>query len=318
MRISRLMAAVIGGACVLPNLAAGATLRPFSRIAGENVHLADLFDDLGSTPDRTLGSAPAPGARILVRAPQLAAIARDYNVDWRPRSGDEQTVVERGGELLAQNRITAALRAALNDAGAPADFDIAAPDLQPVMVPAGSVANISVSGLGYDANTAHFTALVSITADASPPVQMRVSGEVVAMVQAVVAARHLAPNNVVDSADVRPARVRAVLLHGAAPVAAADVAGMALRHDVSVGQVLTTNDLRHPSLVDRGSLVRMSLDSEGLALSAQGIAREAGARGDHIHVENPVSHLIILAEVTGTGQVRVAPRDAVVTLVSAP
>jgi flagella basal body P-ring formation protein FlgA len=318
MRVSSWLTALVGCACVLPNLANGATLRPFSRITGSGVHLTDLFDDLGATPDRTLGSAPAPGARILVRAPQLAAIARDYDVDWRPRSGDEQAVVERGGDLVTQSRISAALRTALNEAGAPADFDIAAPDIQPVMVPAGSVPALSISGLGYDANTARFTALVCITADASPPVQMRVSGEVVAMVQAVVAARHLAPNNVVDSGDVRRARVRAALLHGAAPVPAADVTGMALRHDVAAGQVLTTNDLRHPALVDRGSLVRMSLDSEGLALSAQGIARESGARGDHIRVENPVSHLIILAEVTGAGQVRVAPREAVVSLVSAP
>ncbi len=314
MRVSVWVAAI----CVVPSLASGATLRPFSRINGDSVHLADLFDDMGAAPDRALGSAPAPGARILVRAPQLAAIARDYNVDWRPRSGDEQVVIERGGELVAPSRIASALRVALNEAGAPADFDIAAPDIQPVMVPSGSVPAVAISGLGYDANTSHFTALVGITADATAPVQMRVSGEVIDMVQAMVAARHLAPNNVVAAGDVRPARVRAALLHGAAPVGEADVAGMALRHDVSAGQVLTTADLRRPALVDRGSLVRMSLDSDGLALSAQGIAREAGARGDHIHVENPVSHLVILAEVTGAGQVRVAPREAVVTLVSAP
>ena len=68
----------------------------------------------------------------------------------------------------------------------------------------------------------------------------------------------------------------------------------------------------------RGALVRMVLDSDGLSLTAQGIAAEAGARGDRIRVENPLSHRIVQAEIVGPDMVRVAPREAAVTLVSAP
>ena len=61
----------------------------------------------------------------------------------------------------------------------------------------------------------------------------------------------------------------------------------------------------------------MTLNSDGIALSAQGIATESGARGDRIRVENPASHLMVEAEVTGEGEVRVTPRAAAITLVSA-
>ena len=81
--------------------------------------------------------------------------------------------------------------------------------------------------------------------------------------------------------------------------------------------MLSNADLTRPPLVQRGALVRMRLDSDGISLCAQGVAVQAGARGDRIRVENPVSHSIVDAEVIGDSEVRVAPRAAAITLVSA-
>ncbi len=295
-----------------------AILRPFTQITAGTVRLADLFDNLGNTPDRILGAAPAPGARITVASPQLAAIARDFNVDWRPQTGGERAVVERRGDMLPQSRITEALRQALAANGAPEIFDVASPDIQPVLLPSGSIADPAISQLSYDPQAARFTALVTITVPDSEAVQIRVSGQVIPMAVTAVAATRLPPGHLVTAADLRPARVRAALLHGASAIIPQDALGMALRHDVPAGQVLTLADLMRPALIARGALVRMSLDSDGMSLSAQGVAVEVGARGDRIHVENPLSHRIVLAEVTGPGEVRVAPHEAAVTLVSAP
>ena len=295
-----------------------AILRPFTQITAGTVRLADLFDNLGSTPDRVLGTAPAPGARITVASPQLAAIARDFNVDWRPLTGGERAVVERRGDLLPQSRITAALHLALAANGAPDLFDVASPAIQPVLLPAGSSAEPAISQLTYDPQATRFTALVSIAVPDAEAVQIRVSGQVVPMAMTAVAVTRLPPGHLVTPEDLRPACVRAALLHGAPAINPLDAPGMALRHDVPAGQVLTLADLIRPSMIARGALVRMSLDSDGLSLSAQGIAAEAGARGDRIHVENPLSHRMVLAVVTGPGEVRVAPREAAITLVSAP
>jgi flagellar basal body P-ring formation protein FlgA len=53
--------------------------------------------------------------------------------------------------------------------------------------------------------------------------------------------------------------------------------------------------------------VVMLLDSPGIALSAEGQALDAGAEGDHIRVQNPVSHAVVQAQVMADGRVRVAP-----------
>jgi flagella basal body P-ring formation protein FlgA len=60
----------------------------------------------------------------------------------------------------------------------------------------------------------------------------------------------------------------------------------------------------------------MTLVSDGLVVSAEGIAAQAGAHGDRIRVENPASHLLVEAEVTGAGQVKVTPLPATVSFAS--
>jgi flagella basal body P-ring formation protein FlgA len=314
MRTRFFMASLLCGTAALPCPATAALLRPFSQITAGTIRLGDLFDNLGTTPDRVLGHAPAPGARIIVGSPQLAAIARDFNVDWRPQTGGEQAVVERRGDLLSAAKVSAAVRRALIDGGAPAEFDVASPDIQPILLPVGESSEPVVSQISYDPQAGRFTAQVSVGGQDSDAVQLRVSGQVIAMARAVVATARLAPGSVIRDSDVRMARVRAALLHGASVAAIGDVVGMAVRHDVPAGQVLGTSDLARPAVVQRGALVRMSLDTEGLALSAQGVAMEAGGRGERIHVENPVSHQVVLADITGPGEVRVAPRSAIASV----
>jgi len=301
----------------MPGFASAAMLRPYVQITAGTVRLGDLFDGLGATPDRVLGKAPAPGARIEVGAPQLAAIARDFNVDWRPDSGSEKAVIERRGDELPQAAVVAALRAALLAAGAPEDAEIAMPDIQPVEIPAGAQPVPQISECSYDASGGHFTALVTVSGPDMPAAQMRVSGSVIVLAAATVPTHRLARGAVVGPEDVQEKRVRVGLLRGNAAILPDQALGMVLKHDVAAGQPLTGLDLERPALVLRGSLVRMTLSSEGIALAAEGIAMESGAKGDKVRVENPNSHVVVQAQVVGAGEVRVAPRAATVSLVLA-
>ena len=294
--------------------ASAAVLRPYSQISGGTVRLGDLFDELGSTPDRALGRAPAPGGRIQVAAPQLAAIARDFGVDWRPATGAEQVVIERRGEMLARSAVIAALRAALVAQGAPDGAEIAMPDFQPVMIPAGASLAPEITQCSYEPSGGRFTAMVSVASADMPPVQMRVSGAVLVLADATVPTHRLQRGAVVAEEDVQATRVRIGLLHGNASVPLALAVGMVLKHDVAQGAPLTAMDIVRPDLVERGALVHMTLSSEGIELAAEGIAKESGARGARVHVENPLSHAVVVAEVTGPGEVRVAPHEAVLSL----
>jgi flagella basal body P-ring formation protein FlgA len=315
--VSSLRATALCALAYAPCPASAALLRSFSEITGPTGRLADLFDQLGSTPDRVLGRGPAPGARIVVGSPQLAAIARDFNVDWRPATGAEQAIVECRGDPLPPAQITAMLRVALQNAGAPDDFEVAAPDLQPMLVPVGSIATPDVSQLSYDRQGGNFTALITVRVPGASDMRMRVSGAVIAMVPAAVTTRRLLAGNLVGPGDVQIKQLRAALVRAGVAILPQSAIGMALKHDVPMGQPLMSADVTRQMLVQRGQIVHMTLNSDGIALSGQGRATDAGARGDHVRVENPASHRMIDAEVTGAGEVRVSPQTATATLAAA-
>ena len=160
--------------------AGAATLRPFTTVERPVVRLSDLWD--GVVKDRDLGPAPAPGGRILVEAPQLAAIARQFDVDWEPASPGDRAVVERAGQPLSRETVLAAVRGALAAAGAPADADVEVSAFVAPIVPTGrgqrSQASASSSTMPAPAQ---FTALVSVAAEGMAPVQSRVAGRIVPM-----------------------------------------------------------------------------------------------------------------------------------------
>jgi flagella basal body P-ring formation protein FlgA len=262
---------------------------------------------MGTTPDRDLGPAPAPGDRIVVEAPQLAAIARDFGVAWRPRSGAERAVLERGGVTLSQAAVMVPLRAALIAAGAPSDSDIDLPGFVPPMLPSGSVPHVEIMQSSYDAVGAKFEAQLSVAADDMAPVRVRLAGSVIAVIEAAVLTRHVRSGSILQAEDVRVARVHASLLRGSTPLPAVSLIGMAIRHDVPTGQPLTAADVTRPILVTRNALVHMALDAGGISLSAQGVALEEGGLGDRVRVQNPASRAVVLAEITAEGEVRVVP-----------
>ena len=102
-------------ACCLTLPAHAASLRPYATLDTATVRLSDLFDGADSRP---LGPAPAPGGRIIVEAPQLAAIARLYAVDWRPAGPGDRAVLERPGRTLSREDVLPPLRALLQELGA--------------------------------------------------------------------------------------------------------------------------------------------------------------------------------------------------------
>jgi flagella basal body P-ring formation protein FlgA len=287
--------------------AQAALLRPYTEIASSTVHLGDLFDDLGSTPDRPLGRAPAPGEKIVVEAPQLAAIARDFGVDWRPVTGAERSVLQRRGQQVSATLVRDCLLAALRQAGAPADGDVFMPTFEPPMVGAGATPKLEAAQVSYDVLSGRFTALLQIQDGEADVPGLRLSGQVVSMRDAASLTRRMSVGVVLSAADVQQVRVRAGVLHGQVALLPAQVVGMALKHDVSPGLPLTPSDLMRPVVVARGSAVHMVLESQGLSLSAMGVALEPGGVGDRIRVQNPTSHAVVEGEITAAGTLRVSP-----------
>ena len=287
--------------------AEAAMLRPVTTLAASVVRLSDLFDGLGAEGLRVLGPGPAPGARIVVDSAQLAAIARQYGVDWRPNGGNERAVLERPGRLLPREEVLAALRVALSQAGAPEQFDIDLPGFAAPLVPVETAIHLEVEQLDHDPASGRFAAALSISGEDLLTQRHRLAGTVQEVADLPVPARRLTPGTIIAPADLQFARVRVGRLQGEVARTPAQAVGLTLRRIAPAGRPLALADLGRTPAVAKGARVLMQLATGGLALAAQGQALEDGNLGERIQVQNPASRAVLEAEVTGPGRVRVAP-----------
>lgn len=293
---------VLLGLLCLPVQAA--SLRGGTTLSDPAVRLSDLFD--GVVQDRAIGPGPEPGGRIIVEAAQLAAIARQFNVDWRPASTADRIVLERPGRPFPREEAFAALRDALRVAGVSADAEVEMPGYVAPLVPAGAAARAEVGQLDYGPAEGRFTAVLSVTAAGMAPAHARLSGRVLEMVELPVATRRLMPGDVIGPGDIQMARLRASLVRAGVAQVPAEAIGMALRHPVGAGAPLPISDLNRPFTVQKGEAVQMELDAPGISLSAQGIAMDNGATGERVRVLNVQSRAIVDGEVSGSARVRVS------------
>jgi flagella basal body P-ring formation protein FlgA len=301
MRISLFLAAI---AVATP--AHAATLRTLTTLSAPVVKLSDLFDDAGSRADRVLGPAPAPGERIVVEAAQLAAIARQFGVDWRPASAADRAVLDRPGKLLPRASIVEPLLAALVRVGAPAEAELELPGFDAPLVPTEASPSVAVEQADYEGTSGRFTGVVLISGPAMAPLRLRLSGQVNEIVHVLVPLHRLPAGTVLRAGDLTPAAVRAASVRGDVVRAASEAVGQALRHAVAEGQPVPLAELQHPLAVLKGAHVGMELRVPGLTVVAQGTALEGGAVGERIQVLNPVSGLAVEGEIVGPDRVTVA------------
>ena len=290
--------------------ATAATLRPATTLRSPAVLLRDLFDNPGAEGDRVLGPGPAPGARIVVEAPQLRAIARQFDVDWTPASSADRAVLERPGFPMSRDEALAAVRSALIAAGASPDCAIELTGFTAPLIPLGGVPHTVVSQLDYESRGGRFSALLSVAGEGMEPVNVRVTGQVREMLNLPVASVTLPVGAILGPDDLRTARVGAATLHGDAIRSAEQAVGLQLTHSIAAGQPIYPNDLTRPLIVRRGSLVRLRLESGGLSVTGQGVALDSGAEGERIKVQNPGSRTVLEGIVIGPGLVRVAPNTS--------
>ncbi len=286
--------------------AAAATLRSTTTLAAPVVRLSDLFDDAGPRAERVLGPGPAPGGRIVVEAAQLAAIARQFGVDWRPASMADRIVLDRPGRLLPREEVLSALRAALIGAGGPADGELELAGFAAPVVPAESRTEATIEEIDYDAASGRFTATLALVAADMPMQRMHLVGQFQAMVELPVLIHRLPAGSVLQRRDLQMLRLRAAMLRDETVRDLAGAVGQALKRPAMAGQPLSAADLMRPYLVQKGADVIMELSAPGLSLTGQGVAQDPGGPGDRIRVLNPNSRAVVEAEVIGPGRVRVA------------
>ena len=294
------------GALLVAAPAAAATLRPFTTLAAPVVRLRDLFAGAGHEANRVLGPAPAPGSRISVGARQLAAIAREYGVDWRPATGFERAVLVRPGEPLGKAPVLRALRRALAGLGAAAGSSVVLQGFSAPMLPVGAKPRLVVEQLSYDANEGGFQGMLAVAMRGEPAITVPVAGRSVRRVMLPVAAHRLEPGTVLGPGDFVERDVAAPATRGMVLRDVAAAFGQGVRHAVAAGAPVPRRDLVRLPTVVRGQRVRMEIAAPGLAVTAIGVALADAGTGQSVDVLNPISRAVVRASVIGPGRVAVA------------
>ena len=305
MKITALLTAIVCAAA-LPS--AAATLKPLSTLSGDTIRLSDLWD--GVVDDKALAPAPAPGGRITVPAPQLAAIARDYGVDWRPNSGGDRVILERPGRAITRDDVRPAVVAALPAAGIAADAELELGAIAADPVPADAKLDISVGQLDVDPTSGRFSSIVTVAAAGTRDIQFRLTGHVQEMTDVPVLRRRLHPGEVIGAADLTWGKVRATLARGDIVRTPAQAVGLAAKRSIQPDQPIINAELGRAMVVQKGETILMTLETSGLSITARSIATEPGGIGDRIRVLNELARTTVEAELTGPGRARVVPGTA--------
>jgi flagella basal body P-ring formation protein FlgA len=128
-----------------------------------------------------------------------------------------------------------------------------------------------------------------------------------AMVDVLTYSRSIATGEIVQPEDVVWTKVQAHLAPADAAGNAEDVIGQAARRPLRQGAPVASHDLSKPMVVKKGDLISVTYNMDGVSLSLQAQAAQAGAVGDPISVLNPQSKKTIVAVVTGPGTAAVGP-----------
>ena len=266
------------------------------------IKVGDLWENAGPKAGTVIGAAPPPGRSIEIGAAQLAYIAHLYDVEWKPVSRVERSVVERAGRPLTRDEMAAPIQRSLTDAGASPTITIELANFAPILVPPASFPLISVEALNYDPATDRFSADLIVSTEGMQTQRMRVDGKALDMVTAVVASQRLDTGDVILPAFVHTMQVPKRRLSGRAVTDVSQVVGQTPRHTIALGQPLVEADVGPPLMVQKGSTVVILLETANMSLAAQGLALSSGGRGDEIQVMNPLSRSVVVARVTGVGK----------------
>ena len=281
-------------------------LRDAITIDGKLVYLGDLFINAGPKADTPVAYAPRPGERAVFDARWLYRVARAYGLNWRPLSVRQETVVERVSQVIERTEIEDAVLAALYERGAEPDSELElSMQLSRVHVASDVRANVGVDDVTYDPRTRRFAAVVSIPAGDPAGEKLRLTGRLHNVVKIPVPARIVNRGDIIGERDVKWIRIRADRVLPDTITTLDDLKGMAAKRGLRPDDLVRTADIERPILVERGSLVTVSLQYGPMALTAQGKALESGAMGDTVRIVNSRSKKVFEGEVSGPGRATV-------------
>jgi flagella basal body P-ring formation protein FlgA len=284
-------------------------LKPDALIEGQYVTLGDIFSGIDpQLADIAVAHAPQPGRQTVLDYRWLYGIAQRHNVNWRPRTTADQTLITRASQVITIDEIREAVELALLDNGVQRPFlvDLSSDNFQ-IHLPIDAPSGVDVTGLEINSRTQRFVASVTTSARSAQQRTYRISGKYYPMSSVPVLIEPVPRGEIVRPDQVEYRDFRSERIPTSAIRDLSDVVGKEVTRSVAPYEPLMFRDFSNPILVRRGSLVIIRLVTANMSLTARGKALENGSKGDVIRVVNQSSNKTIQVEVVGENEVRALP-----------
>jgi len=223
-------------------------------------------------------------------APPASSARAEGSLDARVREAVVAFLRERAGDPAAEVRV-------------PEPSHLAAVELPAGVEPEGVEVRLGVNPSQPIAGAVPVR--VELYAGGQQLLYSHVRAEVLRPVAVAVAATALRRGTILGPDDVGPGTVDRSELPADAVRDPREALGLRVLRRLRPGEVLRHRHLERPPVVERGQLVRMQLVRGALRIQAAGRARDAGAPGDAIRVQNLDSRKEVVGIVRPDGGVDV-------------
>jgi len=292
------------------------TLKTAAEIGQETVRLRDLAELSGGDPqqmttmgDTVVARSPQPGQTRFVGGDYIRIRLRQAGFDTTRLffQGASDVRISRASASLPVPRIRQAVEAAIRNRMPWKNENVTISDIQfdeSVPLPVGKLTYRIVPKRNEDYLGGTILAL-HLFVDGEPVRRLWVNATISVLADVVVTVRPLGKHQYIRMEDLSVER-RDLATIGSEPLTRLeDVLGNRTTRMVYPHTVLQTDMIALPPVVKRGDIVKIVAASGAMTITATGLVKEQGGKGDVIRVMNTDSKRIILARITGPGAVRV-------------
>lgn len=299
----------VAGSCVgspTPCLADSVVaLHGDSEIHAATVRLSDLFSGVSPLIDRDIAQAPLPGKQAVYDAHVLEKLADKYRLNWHSDNANDHVTLTTAATRVTADDMRDAIIRKIAETGVHGDIEASLDShALEIDLPSDQNAKIALTNFDYDPVSKRFHCDVA-AGRGNASVSVTVSGRATVKRHVPVLAHRLESGSVIAMTDIDWATVSDERVTANVVTSADQLIGHELRHTVSDGDVLHTNDIIPARLVTRGSLVTLKIETPLMQLTAQGRALQDGAEGDTVRVNNTQSNRMVEGTVTGPGEITI-------------
>lgn len=266
------------------------------------VSIKDVFP--GAKSEAVIAKTPVPGRRLILDAYTLQRIAKRHNIQWQARTRFEQSVVTRQSRILNPAEIETTLRRSLVRQGLTDENQVELSNRSlKIQVATNMSRPYHIENTVIDSRSGRVSATLTVGTETGEKLNYRLDAFTYSVTEIPVPNRRIRRGEVITTDDVIWKKVRKDDIGRNVVRDRSSVIGQSARRYLAANRKVMIDDLEAPTIIRKGSLVTIHLDTANLRLTAKARASEDGALNETIQVVNIRSRKTVEAIVRSPSRV---------------